>query len=82
MAVGIPARMKRLEERVAQLAGRVRDVEDIQLAQLRKADLVARRLALVLKCLGRLRRQQKRADQIVEEAVAAAGKLPVSKPKP
>lgn len=82
MAVGIPARMKRIEERTAQLAGRVRDVEDVQLSQLRKMALVERRLGVVLRCFEKLRRQQKRAEVIIEEAIAAVSGLPASKPKP
>lgn len=51
MAIGIPARMKRLEERCAQLAGRMRDVEDVQLAQLRKTDVLVARLEVLERML-------------------------------
>ena len=76
----VKARLVRIEARLAQLEGRVRDVEDVQHDQLKKSDRVERSLHTVLTCLRRqgdkfdeFRNQTERALRIAISAASAAG---------
>jgi uncharacterized protein (UPF0335 family) len=72
MAVGLMARIARLEARVHQLDGRVGDVEGEQHAQGKRMGRIEKAMRTVLSCLERMDANQRRFHNRTAATIAAA----------